>query len=96
MKKNENMSLWDEIAAQARLHRPQPTDDELTAPYGFATRLVSQWQASREAQAQLSLWQRLAWRGVALTGVCCLAAFLTMPPMTEHRVIVPLPTVGMP
>jgi hypothetical protein len=97
MKNDPTSSLWDDIAAQARPHLPQPTEEELSAPYGFATRLVSQWEAARTAEAQLSLWQRLAWRGAALVGIFCLAAFLTLPSEAEpNRVIVPLPSLGMP
>ena len=47
-------------------HAPEAGSTEM--PYGFATRVVAQWQAARE-ELWPAVWERLAYRAVFFAGV---------------------------
>lgn len=55
---NEFEDRWMKGAEAARRAKPATSDE---APFGFATRVVAQWQSQPEASLNL-LWQGLAMR----------------------------------
>jgi hypothetical protein len=60
----ENPS-WEKLVAVARLARDDRREE---APYGFATRVVAQAMAN-QVQAKSTLFERWAWRAVAIAGM---------------------------
>ncbi|HYR59332.1 MAG TPA: hypothetical protein VEO95_11900 [Chthoniobacteraceae bacterium] len=70
---NDFERRWKLAAAAARrAHDDRPA----RAPFGFATRVVAQWQDA-PAQSLAAVWQRLAWR--VLGGVAAaLAAMIAI------------------
>jgi formate hydrogenlyase subunit 4 len=69
---NEFERRWKLGATAA--HRAEPMETPL-APFGFATRVVAQWQ-SRPSPSNLSLWQWHAWRVFKVVVVLTIVALL--------------------
>ena len=89
---NEFDHRWQRGVEAARRAESAPSDE---APFGFATRVVAQWQAHPEPSLAL-LWQRLAWRvlGAMALVLVTLAAYdalsmgsdAPLPPPVENAV----------
>ncbi|HSH96194.1 MAG TPA: hypothetical protein VK968_18760 [Roseimicrobium sp.] len=60
---NSNNDQWQRLAAAAR-QTPQP--EASGAPFGFATRVVAQWQSGRPVSST-ELWEQLTRRVLALS-----------------------------
>ncbi len=78
---NEFERRW-KLAAAAQRDLPGP---ESGAPFGFATRIVSQWQ-SAPSPSLAAVWQRLAWRtlgGVAMALAAMLAIDTALSPQDD-------------
>jgi hypothetical protein len=96
--KDENQlnDTWEKIAQAAR----QPQDDGDTgAPFGFSTRVISQWAQQRRQQA-LAIWHRWAWQGAAFSVLLMLAAVaygVTQPKSNSgDEVLFSVPTLNLP
>ncbi len=58
---------WDSVSAAAKFVMERDAGDE-EAPFGFSTRVVSQWLAARREQAMI-LWQRWSVRAAVCSVV---------------------------
>ena len=75
----------------------RPDEEDLSAPHGFATRVVARTQADRRADsAGLLRWRRWSLAGAACALLLFGGSFLVIPnqPPAEH--LLPLPTFEEP
>ena len=61
--------------ARTAARPPAPCADLAPHP-GFASRIARQWSTQVRAVNTCALWERLCWRGAAVSAVICLGAFL--------------------
>lgn len=93
---DESHSRWGKVSAalrEAGVARP-PAEGSLTAPYGFATRVVSRFQADERAHATgLALWRRWMLAGAACALLLLGGGFLVEAPQMPSKPIIPIPSV---
>lgn len=68
-----NRTAWSRLTSTARL--APPTDDTVTIPVGFATRVVA--LAQERAPTLTSLYELLSWRALAAATLIAVAAVAT-------------------
>jgi hypothetical protein len=90
---------WNEFATAVRRELSLPPPENEAAPFGFATRVVSQWVADRREQTAL-LWQRWSFRAAVFSVIIALFAVLAARPSREaggvEGAILPFPGLEVP
>jgi hypothetical protein len=61
-------------ACKAQPLAPAPTD--MTAPFGFSTRVAARWAAARGRSSPVDAWERLSWWGAGASVALCLLVFV--------------------
>jgi hypothetical protein len=90
---NQPHDPWQTLIAQARTAPMEATD--LSAPLGFATRVVAQWKAAQE-NPTFAFWQRWSLRGAcaAMMAYALVATWSAGNPAPESIPVLDVP--GMP
>ncbi len=94
--KDQSHPKWNQFSAALReagvAHRPEGED--LSAPHGFATRVVSRFKADQRADATgLNLWRRWSLAGAACALLIVGGAFLVKSPEVPTKPIIPVPAL---
>jgi hypothetical protein len=90
---------WEKIrtALRAEGAAGRPADEDLSAPLGFATRIVSRFHADQRLEsAGLALWRRWSLVGAAGAVLLCGGSFLVKPDAPPDSQLIPLPTFEEP
>lgn len=93
---------WLRLAPVFRRFLRGPAGGDEQAPFGFSTRVVSEWLARRREQAAL-MWQRWSFRAAAFSMVLALGAVLAGLPVDRASArgggeapILPYPGLDVP
>lgn len=98
MNHNETDPKWDKLRAALRQAgvSSRPDGEDLSAPHGFATRVVSRFQADERADAAgLTLWRRLSLTGAACALFLLGGGFLIEPKEAPAKPIIPVPALDL-
>ncbi len=92
-----SQNQWDQIKAPLReagvAHRPEGED--LSAPHGFATRVLALHQANQRADATgLSVWRRRTLLGAACAVLLFGGCFL-IEPKAPGKPLIPVPILDL-
>lgn len=75
---------WIKLTQQARSAPPQADDREVTAPMGFATRVVALARERAEAASWSSWFEIKAWRALGMAGaIAVLSVVFNLAAVTE-------------
>jgi hypothetical protein len=86
---------WKHVVESAK--RPAVVGGEETAPYGFATKVASQWIAQRQRQFQWLWRERLALKVAAFSCAVALGSFvLTDRPTQQASPLFAVPDIEIP
>ena len=79
-----NAKLKKLIAIARKAHAPsrQLAEEDVQAPFGFATRVIAQW-SEESKQERGRVWERLCWWGAATSVAICLVVFVQQHARTE-------------
>ena len=87
---------WDQLSASLRKSGlgSRPAGEDLSAPHGFASRVVSRYRADERADATgLALWRRWSLAGAACALLLFGGAFLVEPAEDPAEPIIPVPAL---
>jgi hypothetical protein len=87
---------WKKLSAALRRAgvAKRPAGEDLSAPHGFATRVVARVQADGRADAAgLALWRRWSLTGAACALLVFGGSFLVPTPEAPVQPIIPVPTL---
>ena len=90
---------WQNVSAALRKAgvSERPAEEDLSAPSGFATRVVARYRADQRADnAGLSLWRRWSLAGAACAVLLFGGGFLIKPPAPPAEPIIPVPALDLP
>ena len=74
----------------------RPADEDLSAPLGFSSKIVSRYQADRRADGvSLLLWRRWALTGAACAVLLYGGTFFLNPAEPTAKPIIPVPTLDL-
>ena len=93
---DERPPNWDKVSAALRDAgaAQRPTGEDLSAPLGFATKVVARHQANLRADATgLALWRRWALTGAACALIVYGGTFFIKPAELPAKPIIPVPTL---
>jgi hypothetical protein len=82
---------WELIVSK---FRPAPEEAQPQAPFGFATRVVAQWQAARRDES-LRRWASWSFRTALASMVAC-AVLAFVQTLRDSSILMPLPEVPAP
>lgn len=79
-----NQNALEELMKRAREAPPQTPDEPVSAPYGFATRVVAMARQQAEAASWMAWIERRAWRALAFAGgIAMLSVAVNLPAVAE-------------
>lgn len=82
---------WERIVSKLQ---PAPEEADPQAPFGFATRVVSQWRAARRDES-LRRWASWSFRtAMASVAACAVLAFVQT--LRDGSILMPLPEPPAP
>jgi hypothetical protein len=91
---DKTTNVWQSLTAHARHTASTQPAEEVTAPLGFATRVVAQWKAAQE-NPTFAFWQRWSLRGAALACMtyALLATWSSLNPRPEAISVLDVPAM---
>ena len=96
MNHKQSDSNWEKLSTALRGAgvSAHSEEEDRSAPHGFATRIVSRFQADERADAAgLSSWRRLSLTGAACAVLLLGGGFLIKPKEAPAKPIIPVPTL---
>ena len=96
---HESDPRWNKVSAALRDAgaADRPADEDLSAPHGFATRVVARVQSDQRAEhTGLATWRRWSLAGAACAILLCGGSLLLKPESQPAEHLLPLPTFEEP